>query len=161
MIIFTGVAHAVHCQLVEGAADLAAHHAIRHAVFVGEKAVFAASNRDHRDECASTMHVIGFVDGRPAGTVRLFPLDPDDPAGDWQGDRLAVLPEYRASGLGAPLVRFAVAAARAGGGHTMIAHILPGNLTFFRRLGWVQRGGPEMYVGHPHLFMTIGLRPQG
>jgi hypothetical protein len=39
----------------------------------------------------------------------------------------------------------------------MIAHIQPANRTFFRRLGWVQRGEPELYVGRPHFLMEIRL----
>lgn len=153
------LASLARCRVIDNAGDLAAHHAIRHAVFVLEQHVFAESDRDQRDHDPVTRHVIGYVGGVPAGAVRLFPLDPRDPGGDWQGDRLAVLPEYRASGLGMPLVRFAVATAGALGGRMMIAHIQPPNRTFFRRLGWTQRGGPEIYVGRPHLLMTIDLTP--
>jgi putative N-acetyltransferase (TIGR04045 family) len=148
---------AVRCQVIDNTDDLAAHYAIRRAVFVTEQHVFADSDQDAHDSAASTVHVIGLVDGIPAGAVRLFPLDPAEPTAVWQGDRLAVLPEFRASGLGAPLVRFAVAIAGARGGRTMVAHIQPANRTFFRRLGWVQRGEPELYVGRPHLLMEISL----
>ncbi len=157
MTVTTRVEHAVRCQLVDGPAQLAAHYAIRRAIFVTEQRVFDSSDSDARDSAPETLRVIGFVDGTPAGTVRLFPLDPADPGGEWQGDRLAVLPEFRASGLGAPLVRFAVATAGSLGGRTMIAHIQPANETFFRRLGWTQRGEPELYVGLPHLPMAIPL----
>jgi putative N-acetyltransferase (TIGR04045 family) len=149
--------HAVACRLVEHPDELAAHHAIRRAVFVAEQGVFAGSDADARDADPATLHVLGLVGGVPGGTVRLFPVDPADPAGDWQGDRLAVLPEFRTSGLGRPLVRFAVATAGALGGATMIAHVQPANQTFFRRLGWAQDGEPEIYVGRPHLPMRIEL----
>jgi putative N-acetyltransferase (TIGR04045 family) len=145
----------IECRLVEDATDLAAHREIRRAVFVAEQHVFADSDADGRDASPGTLHVLGLVDGVPAGSVRLFPLDAD---GDWQGDRLAVLPPFRTSGLGAPLVRFAVATAAALGGRRMIAHVQPPNRTFFRRLGWTQRGEPELYVGIPHLLMDIDLR---
>jgi putative N-acetyltransferase (TIGR04045 family) len=151
------IEHALGCQLIDDPAGLAAHFAIRQAVFVTEQAVFAGSDRDGHDEHPGTLHVLGTVDGKPAGTVRLFPLDPVTPDGVWQGDRLAVLPQFRASGLGAPLVRFAVATAAARGGRRMIAHIQPANRTFFLRLGWTQRGEAEIYVGLPHLLMDIAL----
>jgi putative N-acetyltransferase (TIGR04045 family) len=147
----------VECRIVAGAGELAAHHDIRDAVFVDEQGIFAGSDRDVHDAAASTIHVLGLVDGLPAGTVRMFPLNPDDSRGDWQGDRLAVLPEFRAGSLGAPLVRFAVATAGRLGGRRMIAHIQPGNREFFLRLGWRQVGGPELYVGIPHLLMDIEL----
>jgi putative N-acetyltransferase (TIGR04045 family) len=149
------------CRLARDAAELATHHKIRRSVFVDEQAVFAGSDRDVRDAAAGTLHVLGFVDGVPAGAVRLFPLDPCDPSGDWQGDRLAVLPEYRAMGLGRPLVRFAVDTATAMGGRRMVAHVQPQNRTFFLRLGWTQCGEPELYVGIPHLRMEIDLSSRG
>jgi putative N-acetyltransferase (TIGR04045 family) len=147
----------VECRVVAGAGELAAHHDIRNAVFVDEQGIFVRSDRDVHDDAASTIHVLGLVDGLPAGTVRMFPLDPGDPGGDWQGDRLAVLPEHRARSLGAPLVRFAVATARRLGGRRMVAHVQPANREFFRRLGWRQVGEPELYVGIPHLLMDIEL----
>ncbi|HEY2207567.1 MAG TPA: MSMEG_0567/Sll0786 family nitrogen starvation N-acetyltransferase [Pseudonocardia sp.] len=158
----------VRCRPADGPEYRAAHHRIRRAVFVVEQGVFAVSDRDERDDDPATLHVLGLVDGVPAGTVRLFPLPAGGgvagsptagPAADrWQGDRLAVLPEFRTSGLGAPLVRYAVATAGALGGGLMIAHVQPANEVFFGRLGWTRRGGPETYVGRPHLLMDIDLR---
>ncbi|GEL21006.1 MSMEG_0567/Sll0786 family nitrogen starvation N-acetyltransferase [Pseudonocardia asaccharolytica] len=144
------------CLLVRDSADFGTHHHIRHAVFVDEQGIFAESDEDPHDRDPRTLHVLGFVGGVPAGTVRLFPLG--DPDGNWQGDRLAVLREFRAAGLGAPLVRFAVATAAAHGGRRMVAHVQPPNETFFRRLGWARCGAPEIYVGRPHLPMAIDLR---
>ena len=145
------------CRIGTDADDLAAVRAIRHAVFVAEQELFAGTDADAHDADPATLHVLGTVGGVAAGTVRLFPLH-DDPSGVWQGDRLAVLPEFRATGLGAPLVRFAVATAAAAGGTTMIAHVQLPNEVFFRRLGWARRGEPEIYVGHPHLLMEIDLQ---
>lgn len=147
----------LECKLASDDADLAYHHAIRRSVFVLEQRVFARSDHDIRDEDASTMRILGYADGEPAGTVRLFPIDPGDPTGDWQGDRLAVLTQFRSTLLGLPLVRAAVATAAARGGSRMIAHVQPANRTFFRRLGWTQIGEPEVYLGLPHLLMEIDL----
>jgi putative N-acetyltransferase (TIGR04045 family) len=147
------------CGLVRSAAERAAHLSVRHAVFVVEQGIFAGSDRDDRDSHPATLHVLGRVDGVAAGAVRLYPVDPVRPEGDWQGDRLAVLPGYRASGLGGPLVRFAVGTAGALGGTRMIAHIQPANAAFFRALGWSASGGLELYVGRPHLPMHIALHP--
>jgi putative N-acetyltransferase (TIGR04045 family) len=138
---------------------LARHHRIRHAVFVAEQRVFDVDDHDERDGHPATEVLLGYVGDVPAGTVRLYPVDPADPAGLWQGDRLAVLPEFRTSGLGAPLVRTAVSTAGALGGHTMVAHVQAANGRFFRTLGWTQRG-EELYVGLPHLLMDIEL-PRG
>lgn len=131
------------------------HHRIRHEVFVLEQAVFAGSDRDERDAAPGTIKVLGFADEVPAGAVRLYPLDAADRL--WQGDRLAVLPPYRACALGRLLVRFAVATAADLGGREMVAHVQVANVRFFERLGWECRGDPEVYVGLPHQLMTIDL----
>jgi hypothetical protein len=40
----------------------------------------------------------------------------------------------------------------------MTAHIQPGNVAFFERLGWRVSGEQEIYVGVPHVPMAIDLR---
>lgn len=136
--------------------EQADHHAIRHQVFVREQVVFAESDRDIHDDEAP-IRLVGYCDGVAAGTVRIFELE--HATGLWQGDRLAVLPPFRTSGLGAPLVRCAVATAGALGGKQMVAHVQIANVTFFTRLGWTPVGEPEKYVGLPHQRMMITLPP--
>jgi putative N-acetyltransferase (TIGR04045 family) len=147
----------VTCRAAAGRDELAAHHAVRHRVFVDEQRIFTGSDRDGHDDDPSTIHVIGVVNGVIGGAVRLFPLGGD---GDvWQGDRLAVLPEHRAHGLGAPLVRHAVRVAGEHGGRVMVAHIQLANVTFFERLGWRCDGDVETYAQLPHQPMAIDLIP--
>ena len=142
------------CRPVDGPLDRAEHHRIRRQVFVVEQQLFADDDVDVHDTAAATVHVLGFDDGVPAGTVRLFPV------GDniWKGDRLAVLPGHRHSGLGPPLVRFAVATAGALGGSLMVAQIQAGNVRFFQALGWTTMGAPADYLGRLHQQMSIELR---
>jgi putative N-acetyltransferase (TIGR04045 family) len=124
-------------------------------VFVHEQGLFTGSDLDEHDRDESTICLLGYCDGVPAGSVRLFEVDPVTKV--WQGDRLAVLPGFRASGLGGPLVRCAVATAGAYGGRVMVAHIQVANVGFFTRLGWSPAGGTEVYVGRPHQPMRIDL----
>ena len=124
---------AVRCRPVRDHDDLAEHHRIRWAVFVQEQGLFE-DDIDDRDGLATTVHVLGLVDDAPAGTVRLYPLDPTGEL--WRGDRLAVLPPQRRSGIGGPLVRLAVATAAARGGHRMNATVQAVNTAFFLDLGW-------------------------
>ena len=145
------------CRLVAGADELASHYRIRHETFVREQHIFAESDVDADDAREDVLHVLGFYGGVPAGTVRLYPLD--SVGRTWQGERLAVLPEFRHVGLGAPLVRFAVATASRLGGVSMLAHVQVVNERFFTRLGWIREGDVELYVGRPHLLMTIALSP--
>ena len=143
----------VVCRPVAGAAEEELHHRIRHEVFVVEQGVFTGSDLDAHDAAPDTIKVLGWADGVAAGAVRLYPLGD----GVWQGDRLAVLPPYRARALGRPLVRFAVASAARLGGREMLAHVQVANVRFFERLGWECRGDTETYVGLPHQLMAIDL----
>ena len=111
------------------------------------------------DDDPATIHVIGRADETICGTVRLYPLGPDN-GGRWKGDRLAVLASYRHLGLGAPLVRFAVSSAARLGGREMEAFIQPANIAFFRWLGWRRTGDLVDYAGLPHQRMLIDLTNQ-
>ena len=142
------------CRPVAGPDELAEHHRIRHVVFVLEQRLFGDDDHDEHDVAAGVVHVLGFVDGMPAGSVRLYPLG----AGVWKGDRLAVLPEHRRTALAGPLVRLAVATAGAAGGQRMEATVQAQNAPFFRRLGWSPVGEPVDYLGVLHQPMTIPLR---
>ena len=106
------------------------------------------------DDEPTTIHVIGLVDGIPAGAVRLYPL------GDrlWKGDRLAVLHRYRRAGIGRPLVKCAVALAASLGGIRMDAQIQLPNVNFFKILGWSPDGKPAEQFGVLHQHMSIPLR---
>jgi putative N-acetyltransferase (TIGR04045 family) len=146
------------CRPVAGPDEAALHHRIRHEVFVLEQEVFPTSDRDAHDTFRSTIKVVAWAaspDGRweAGGAVRLYPREP----GVWQGDRLAVLPPFRAWNLGGPLVRFAVDTAASLGGLEMLAHVQVANVRFFERLGWRRRGEPEVYVGLPHQLMAVDL----
>ncbi len=147
----------LRCQPVSGAEELLIHFQIREAIFVHEQGLFRVSDRDARDDASATVHVLGLKGPVAGGTVRLYPLEE---RGLWKGDRLAVLPEFRASGLGAELVRFAVRTAARHGGRTMIAHVQIPNVRFFQLLGWERVGEPVEYVGRPHQEMAIDLRPR-
>jgi putative N-acetyltransferase (TIGR04045 family) len=141
------------CRRVTGPDDEALHHRIRHEVFVLEQEVFAASDVDAHDADLATIKVLAWAGGEPGGAVRLYRVEPEV----WQGDRLAVLPAFRAWNVGGPLVRFAVETAASLGGAEMVAHVQVANVRFFERLGWRSTGEPEVYVGLPHQVMAIDL----
>ena len=150
------LAPALTCRAVRTAEERAAHLRIRHEVFVREQGLFAAGgDGDAHDSDPAAILVVGLAGQDICGTVRLYPLTG---WGEWKGDRLAVLPEYRHLGLGAPLVRFAVATAAARGGRRMEAFIQPANVRFFERLGWQPTGGLVGYAGIPHQRMVIDLQ---
>lgn len=149
---------ALECRNVQTAAELAIHLWIRRHVFVSEQGIFDFDDRDDRDDDDATVHVVGYLGGAAVGTVRLYPVAPGpDGRALWQGDRLAVLPQYRRHRIGGPLVRHAVRTAGELGGGQMTAHIQLPNVVFFQHLGWARAGDPELYQGIPHQPMSIGL----
>jgi putative N-acetyltransferase (TIGR04045 family) len=148
-------ASTVVCAPVTDVVRLGSHYRIREEVFVAEQGLFTGSDRDEHDDARETVHVLASIEDEPVGTVRLFPVDPGQ--GLWQGDRLAVLPEFRVHGVGRPLVRFAVAHAARHGGSRMVAHVQLANVVFFRRLGWDVAGPVEHYLGAEHQPMSIAL----
>jgi putative N-acetyltransferase (TIGR04045 family) len=141
---------------VESDEELAAHHAVRHQIFVVDQGLFVGNDRDDRDLAADTLHVVGLDGDDVVGTVRLYPIYGH---GLWQGDRLAVLPRARVRHLGALLVRFAVATAGERGGSKMVARIQLPNVRFFEHLGWHADGQPGPFHGVIHQPMTIPLGP--
>ena len=147
------------CRAVATGEERAVHFSIRHQVFVAEQGLFGGGDHDAHDSDPATIHVIGLAGEVVCGTVRLYPLA--GRPGRWKGDRLAVLPGYRHHGLGAPLVRFAVATAALRGGQEMEAYIQPANVTFFEWLGWRPAGGLVDYAGIPHQRMLTPLVSPG
>lgn len=143
---------AVSCREAGTAAERESHFRVREEVFVREQHFFEPSDRDAHDIERATVHVLAYCGGELAGAVRIYPLE--EPR-LWKGDRLAVLPDFRKRGVGAPLVRFAVATAGGRGGRRMIANIQMQNVAFFERLGWYRLGEPYDYVGRPHQEMAI------
>jgi putative N-acetyltransferase (TIGR04045 family) len=141
------------CRPVAGAAELDVHLAIRRAVFVAEQGLFDGTDADEHDGDPATVHVLGSVDGEPAGTVRLYPLT----GTLWHGDRLAVLPAFRRSRIGAQLVRLAVELAGQRGGTRMQARVQLPNARFFVHLGWAPTAPPADHLGVPHQWMAIPL----
>lgn len=130
------------------------HMRIRHRVFVEEQRVIPFTDVDDWDADPETVHVVAGRGSEAVGTVRLYRIDG---AGRWKGDRLAVLPGYRAGIVGIRLVRFAVSTAAAAGGDVMDAFVQLQNVVFFERIGWEHNGPPVSYYGLPHQPMTFRL----
>lgn len=127
---------------------------IRHRVFVEEQRVIPLTDVDDWDADPDTIHVVAGRGPEVIGTVRLYRTDD---GGRWKGDRLAVLPGYRAGIVGIRLVRFAVSTAAEAGGTVMDAFVQLQNVTFFERIGWEHNGPPVPYYGLPHQPMIFRL----
>ena len=71
--------------------------------------------------------------------------------------QVAVRPGLQGRGIGAQLVAFAEAFARARGCKTMIAHARATAVDFYRRLGYATSGEPFIETTIPHILVTKDL----
>lgn len=128
--------------------DLDACLAIRRAVFIEEQAVPEALEIDGLDGRA--IHLLARAGGRPVGTARLMIAGQTGKIG-----RVAVLPEARGTGLGAALIRAALAEfARRGDVTEARLGAQTHALGFYERLGFTAFGPVYDDAGIPHRDMS-------
>jgi len=134
--------------------DIATCRALRRVVFIEEQGVPEADEIDDLDDVA--MHLLATVEGRAVGSARLLTLGDTGKIG-----RVCVLPEARGTGLGAALIRAAVAHFA---GRGDIVRVKLGAQThalgFYERLGFVSFGPDYMDAGIPHRDMVLDLTPK-
>jgi predicted GNAT family N-acyltransferase len=133
--------------------DIATCRMLRRIVFIEEQGVPEADEIDDLDDEA--VHLLATVGGRPVGSARLLRLGDTGKIG-----RVCVLPEARGTGLGAALIRAAVAHFAGRGG---VARVKLGAQThalgFYERLGFSAIGPVYMDAGIPHRDMVLALTP--
>jgi ElaA protein len=131
--------------------DLATCLALRRRVFIEEQGVSEADEVDGLDPVA--LHLLAMQDATPVGTARIL-LD----GAVGKIGRVCVLEEARGVGLGAALIRAAVAELRAMPG---VAKAKLGAqvhaLGFYERLGFEPVGPVYMDAGIPHRDMVMAL----
>ncbi|MBL4915793.1 GNAT family N-acetyltransferase [Szabonella alba] len=131
--------------------DIAACRALRRIVFIEEQGVSEADEIDDLDDEA--IHLLALQDGRPVGSARLLIRGETGKIG-----RVCVLRAARGTGLGAALIRAAIAEFRA----------LPGikraklgaqthALGFYEGLGFAAEGPVYDDAGIPHRDMVLQL----
>ncbi len=135
--------------------DLDACLALRRRVFIEEQGVSPEEEVDGLDPTAT--HLLATApDGRPLGTARLLDLGETGKIG-----RVCVLPEARGTGLGAALIRAAVAEFRA---RPTIRRVKLGAQThalgFYEQLGFQAYGPEYLDAGIPHRDMVLALDGQ-
>jgi ElaA protein len=131
--------------------DIATCRALRRVVFIEEQGVPEADEIDDLDDAA--VHLLARLDGRPVGSARLLASGDTGKIG-----RVCVLKDCRGTGLGAALIRAAVAQFAARGG---IARVKLGAQThalgFYERLGFRAYGPDYLDAGIPHRDMVLDL----
>lgn len=130
--------------------DIATCRRLRRTVFIEEQGVPEADEIDDKDDEA--IHLLASVDGVPVGSARLLLLGDTGKIG-----RVCVLAGHRGTGLGAELIRSAVAELRARGLQTAKLGSQTHAIGFYRRLGFTPEGPEYIDAGIPHRDMTLAL----
>ncbi|WP_375687019.1 GNAT family N-acetyltransferase [Pseudooceanicola sp. LIPI14-2-Ac024] len=128
--------------------DLRIPHDLRRAVFVVEQNIPDPEEWDDLD--AGAIHVVGWVDDTPAGTIRLV----TDADGTGHITRVCVLAAYRGTGLGAEMIRHGIARFDAMGLRAIELSAQTHARTFYARLGFVATGAEYDDAGIPHVRMV-------
>ena len=126
--------------------DMAMIFAVRSATYISEQFCLYSEEFDGNDFCAT--HLIGFIDGDPAGCIRMRYF------GDFvKVERLAVRREYRRSRLAFKLVREALALARQKGFRRFYGHARLDLVPF-----WAMFGFRELTDRAPFKFADVDYR---
>lgn len=132
-------------------ADIAACRALRRVVFIDEQGVSESDEVDDLD--GEAVHLLATLAGRPVGSARLLRHGDAGKIG-----RVCVLKDMRGTGLGAALMRAAVAQFRATPGITTVklgaqVHAL----AFYEKLGFHAVGDAFIDAGIRHREMVLTL----
>ncbi len=134
--------------------DIATCRWLRRVVFIEEQGVSEADEIDDLDDQA--IHLLARLDGQPVGSARLLVQGETGKVG-----RVCVLRAARGTGLGAALMRAAVAEFAAMPGLRRVklgaqTHALG----FYERLGFVATGPEYLDAGIAHRDMILDLPPR-
>ena len=132
-----------------GQEDLSLPYQIRQEVFTDEQGFAAEIDVDQWDACAE--HILLYIDGKPAGTGRLFP-DPQE-AGAYHLGRICLRPAYRGKGLGAAMLDQMLLRARAAGARSAVLDAQCSAVPFYQKSGFVPYGEIFDDGGCPHQHM--------
>jgi predicted GNAT family N-acyltransferase len=129
--------------------DRNALQAVRRSVFIEEQAIPESEEWDDVDPVAR--HVLALTANRDAvGTGRLEPTG--------KIGRVAVLPQYRGSGVGSLIMGHLVNQATESGFTSVYLHAQAAAAGFYERLGFRAVGPVFDEVGIPHLRMSLGIK---
>jgi predicted GNAT family N-acyltransferase len=123
--------------------------AIRMRVFVREQGVPEEVELDHDDRRA--LHLLASVSGKAVGTARIVMR-----RGNAKIGRMAVLKSYRLQGVGAKLLRRAVATAKKIGARKIYLHAQVAVIGFYEKLGFRSVGPVFDEAGIAHRKMVLG-----
>lgn len=136
---------------VQSEDDWSKARAIRTAVFIDEQDCPPEEEWDGRDE--ASRHLLGWADGTAVATARWRTVSYEEEIVA-KLERFAVLPEYRGSGHGTRLVRYAIEDARRAGFTAFLVHAQARLEDWYEALGFRPTGRTFKEVGIPHVEMV-------
>ena len=136
---------------IESPADMQRALAIRRRVFIEEQNVPEEIEMDADDQRA--FHALAILDGNAVGCGRM--LEHGD--GEVKIGRMAVLPEFRKTGIGALILRFLIERARTRGLRKAILHAQLTAEGFYLNQGFSPVGGVFDEAGIAHRKMELDL----
>lgn len=126
-------------------------HFIRQTVFVEEQGF-----REEFDTIDNTaVHAVGFADGSPIATGRIFPAEEN---GAYYLGRLAVLKDFRKGGTGSKMLAFLESEAAKRGALKIILHAQIQAQPFYEKNGYIAAGEPFLDESTPHITMMKKLK---
>jgi predicted GNAT family N-acyltransferase len=144
----------ISIRVAASMSDLMQVVAIRGAVYLNEQSCPYDEEFDGNDFCA--MHLIGSVDGEPAGCMRIRYF-----ADFAKLERLAVRREFRGTTLAVDMCRAAIELARRKGYTQIYGHAQPRLVPFWRRLGARPLEGrqPLIFSDYSYTEMLVTTSP--
>lgn len=130
--------------------DIDTCRALRRRVFIEEQGVSEADEIDGRD--GDALHFLARAEGRAVGTARVLLAGRGARIG-----RVCVLRDWRGRGIGAGLIRAAVAECASLGVDDVRLGAQTHALAFYTRLGFVAEGAEFLDAGIPHRMMLLRL----
>ncbi len=130
--------------------DIATCRRLRRIVFIEEQGVSEADEIDDKD--GEAIHLLAHLGGKAVGSARLLLQGETGKIG-----RVCVLKAQRGTGLGAALIRAAVAELRARGMKQAKLGAQTHAIGFYERLGFAPYGPEYMDAGIPHRDMVLPL----
>jgi predicted GNAT family N-acyltransferase len=135
---------------IESPADMQRAYAIRRRVFIEEQLVPEEIEMDADD--AHAFHALAILDGVAVGCGRMV-----EHGGEVKIGRMAVLQEFRKTGIGAHVLQFLVERARTRGFRKAILHAQLTAEGFYLREGFTPVGGVFEEAGIAHRLMEREL----
>ncbi|MEG3848696.1 GNAT family N-acetyltransferase [Microcoleus sp. herbarium19] len=111
------------------------------------------SEKDSHEDTA--LHLIAMCDRKIIGSARLRELSPELGSISY----VAVLPEFQNRGIGTKLIAELIVKAQAKNLKTLRLKSRINAIKFYHKLGFAEQDKPFDFLGIPHVFMELEIKP--